>query len=177
MPWTPTSRVIWLRALWMMCWSRERSKQSREEGGRTHVNHTHGRTRTHSNTHAHTHTCPMFSPAASTVCFSQGLWQRDVEQHSHSPPPPPSNPHARAHTHKHRHKHTHGQAHTCTHFSPWFRDDTSGWVWSVSKGLWLLFSTTHTRTHKPHTLLWRASVELGTHPVWRLQSLALLSAV
>ncbi len=121
---------------WCVGPEREVNKAERKEGGHMWITHTD--VHAHTPVHTHTHTCPMFSPAVSTVCFSQGLWQRDVERHSHSSPPCP-------------HTHTHSQSHTCTHFSLWFRDVTSGWVWSVSKGLWLLFSSTHAYTPPPPT--------------------------
>lgn len=101
MPWTPTSRVIWLRALWMMCWSRERSKQSREEGGRTHVNHTHGRTRTHSNTHAHTHTPVRCFPQLRVQSVSPRDSDRETLNNTHTPLHLPHPIHTRAHTHTH----------------------------------------------------------------------------
>ena len=153
-----------------MCWSGERSKQSREEGGRTRESHTRTYAHTQQHTHTHTHLSDVF-PSCEYSLFLPGTL---TERRWTTLALPFTSPHP---IHTHTHTHTHSQTRTGTHFSTWFRDDTSGWVWSVSKGLWLLFSTTHTRTHKPHTLLWRASVELGTHPVWRLQSLALLSAV
>lgn len=77
---TPTSRVIWLQLHgWCVGPEREVNKAEKKEGGHMWIAHT--------VVHTHTHTCAMFSPAVSTFCFSQGLWQRAVEQNS-SPPPP-----------------------------------------------------------------------------------------
>lgn len=120
--WTPTSAVIWLQVCgW--CVGPQRGK--REDTCESH-------TRMSMHTH-NTHTCSMFSPAVSTVSFSQGL----LTVRLWTP--------LTLLTSSVMSTHTYHDTHVYTFL--WFRDVTSGWVWSVSEGLWLLFSTTYAHMH------------------------------
>ena len=87
----------------------------------------------------------MFSPAASTVCFSQGLWQRDVEQHSHSPSPPPIQS-----THTHTHTHTVRRARV--HTSLRGLEMTRLAEFEVYLRGYDYYSPLHTHAHTNHTL-------------------------
>lgn len=116
--WTPTSRVMLLQLVrWCVGPGREVNKGGRKEGGRMWITHTHA--------HAQTHT--------PVRCFPQ-LWVQSVSPRD-SDRETLNATHPSFHFPHHIHTHTHTQTHTCTHFSLRFRDVTSGWVWSVSKGL------------------------------------------
>lgn len=128
--------VIWLQLCgWCVGPEREVNKAGKKGGGHMWIAH-------------------MDVHAQSPVQYFSQLWvhsvspsnlegERGIKLFSTSLLVPPTT------THTHSHKQS--QAHTCTRFSQWFRDVTSGWVWSVSKGL-DYYSPLHTHTtHKPQT--------------------------